>query len=385
MSVTEVSYEGPISRVMNSLKGVVVGLLFVVAAPVGLWFNEKNAVETAAALTEGAGKVVTVPNKPKDPSTSPKLVHTTGKAETKETLKDPDFGLSVTAIRLEREVEMYQWKEEKHTKTSDTVGGSKKTETTYTYKLVWDDDEINSSAFKDKDPKYRNPPMALKGMKFYATDVTLGDYKLSRSLISMISNETHLPVTEAMTATFPDELRAQYKAANGILQSGNPSSPKVGDLKVKFTVVNNQDVSLVSSLNNGEFSPWKASNGKEIELLECGTHDAAAMFEHAQSMNAMMTWIFRFVGFIVMWIGVSLIVSPLEEFARAIPLFGMLLGGAVGFGVGLFAFVVSVFATGVIIAIAWFAARPMLSIGLMVAVLGITFAMRGMFGKKKVA
>ena len=99
----------------------------------------------------------------------------------------------------------------------------------------------------------------------------------------------------------------------------------------------------------------------------------------------MMTWIFRFLGFIVMWIGISMIVSPLEEFARAIPLFGMLLGGAVGFGVGLFAFVVSVFATGVIIAIAWFAARPMLSIGLMVAVLGITFAMRSMFGKKKVA
>ena len=144
-----------------------------------------------------------------------------------------------------------------------------------------------------------------------------------------------------------------------------------------------QDVSIVSSSMNNSFQPWKASNGKDIQLLQEGTHDSKAMFEKAQSDNVMMTWIFRLLGFIVMWIGVSMIVSPIEEFARAIPLFGMLLGGAVGFGVGLFAFVVAAFATAVIIAIAWFAARPLLSIGLMVGVLGLLFAARSMRGGKK--
>ena len=370
---------------MNSLKGVIVGLLFIVLAPVGLWFNEKNAVETAAALTEGAGKVVHVEEAKKDPTTTPKLVHVWGKADTKDTLKDPDFGVSAVAIKLERHVEMYQWKQEKHERTEDTVGGSKKTITTYTYKLVWDDDEINSSEFNDKDPKYRNPPMAMKKMTFKSQNVTLGDYKLSESLIDMINNSQQLSITEVMTNSFPDELKAKYKAANGILQSGTPGNPQVGDLKITFKVTNPQDVSLVSCTMNGEFTPYKASNGHEVQLLECGKFDAPMMFQHAQDANAMMTWIFRLLGFVVMWIGISLIIAPIREFAGAIPLFGMLLGGAVGFGVGIFGFVVAAFATSLVIAVAWLAVRPMLSIGLMVAVLGLTFAMRGMFGKKKTA
>lgn len=378
-SYSEVSYQSPFARIAESFKGVIVGLLFCVLAPVGLWFNEKNAVDTAAALHEGAAKVESVPATNRDSSGTPKLIHVTGMAVTPDTLTDPDFGVNANALKLERKVEMYQWKEEKHSKSTDTVSGSKKTETKYEYKKVWDDEEIKSEDFKIKEG-HRNPPMSLRSIELIAGDVKLGEFKVNQELVKMIDKSTPLAVTVEMTRSIPPQLQEKYKPANGQLQSGNLSSPVIGDLRVAFHVTNQQEISIVANSANNEFSQYKASNGKSFWLLEEGVVDAPVMFQNAQDMNAMLTWIFRLLGFIVMWIGVSLVVSPISEIARSVPLFGMLLGGAVGAGVGFFAFVVAAFATSVVIAIAWFAARPLLSIGLMVGVLALIFAARKLRG-----
>ena len=47
------------------------------------------------------------------PEQNGKLVHLTGQATTQETLKDKDFAVSRLALRLNRQVEMYQWVERK--------------------------------------------------------------------------------------------------------------------------------------------------------------------------------------------------------------------------------------------------------------------------------
>lgn len=378
-SFSETTYQSPFSRIAESFKGVIVGLLFCVAAPIGLYINEKNSVETAAALSEGASRVVTVQSSAKDASTTPRLIHTTGKATTSETLTDPDFGIFANAIKLSREVEMYQWNEEKESKSSDTVGGSKKTETRYEYRKGWHSRAIDSQKFKVP-AGHTNPAMGLQSLERVATDVRVGEFKLSAELIAKISEETPLPITADHVKSFPPPLNYRYKPLNGGLQSGSASDPVVGDMKVKFTVTNPQDVSIAAASLNGGLSAWKASNGKDVSLLYAGTLDAHAVFERAQGDNVTMTWIFRLVGFVVMWIGVSLVMGPISTIARSIPLFGMLVGGAVGAGVGLFAFVVAAFATSVVIAIAWFAVRPVLSIGLVVGVLAMTFALRSMRG-----
>src|SRR4051794_22896985 len=123
MAYTESTSHSWGSRLIESIKGVLVGvLLFVVSFPLLFW-NEGRAVRTDKSLTEGMGKVVTTSSERVDSALEAKLVHTTGTADTTETLHDPDFGVSVGAIKLAREAEMFQWEETKKSETRKKLGG----------------------------------------------------------------------------------------------------------------------------------------------------------------------------------------------------------------------------------------------------------------------
>ncbi len=79
-----------------------------------------------------------------------KLIHLSGVASTKDMLSDPDFSLSIPAIKLERKIETYQWKEDSKEETKDNYGGSQTTTTTYTYTKDWDQEMIKSSDFHEQ-------------------------------------------------------------------------------------------------------------------------------------------------------------------------------------------------------------------------------------------
>jgi hypothetical protein len=85
-----------------------------------------------------------------------------------------------------------------------------------------------------------------------------------------------------------------------------------------------------------------------------------------------LTWILRGVGFVVMLIGFCLIGGPLAALAAVIPF----LEGVVDVGVFLVAFMVSVPLSLFIIAMAWFAHRPLLSGVLVAAGIGAAVLIR---------
>ena len=122
-SYREVTSQGWFSRIFDSIKSVLVGLLlFVVSFPLLFW-NEGRAVETAKSLQEGAKTVVSVSADAVDQGNAGKLVHMSGQATPTETLEDPDFGVSASVIRLVRKAEMFQWEEEKKSETKTKLGG----------------------------------------------------------------------------------------------------------------------------------------------------------------------------------------------------------------------------------------------------------------------
>ena len=65
-------------------------------------------MERYKTLKEGAGAVVTIDSGRVDPSHEGRLVHLTGFARTEDQPADREFGVSVHALKLIREVEMYQ-------------------------------------------------------------------------------------------------------------------------------------------------------------------------------------------------------------------------------------------------------------------------------------
>ena len=144
-------------RLGSSFKGVLAGLaLFIAGFPI-LFYNEGRAVDTAKRLKEGAGAVVDVSAEKVDAENEGKLVHVTGKADTKDVLSDEAFGVSATALRLIRTVEVYQTVE--HSETKREKRGDKTIEkTTYTYSNEWCDKPVDSSQYHDASKRAANPP-----------------------------------------------------------------------------------------------------------------------------------------------------------------------------------------------------------------------------------
>ena len=145
-----VQTQGYGSRLVESIKGVLFGVvLFAISFPL-LWWNEGRAVQTARSLEEGATSVVSVTGLV--PSNEGKLVHFSGQATTAETLADHELGVTALALRMQRNVEMYQWYEK--SESHENTGGSKTT--VYTYDKKWSPSLIRSTDFKESG--HDNPP-----------------------------------------------------------------------------------------------------------------------------------------------------------------------------------------------------------------------------------
>ncbi|MGE9268261.1 MAG: TMEM43 family protein, partial [Verrucomicrobiales bacterium] len=147
-SFTQTTSTGWFSRIGNSFKGILVGIIAILVSFVLLWWNEGRAVETRKTLDEGA-KDYTVASADKvDPALENKLVYLSGEAKGEETLRDPDFQIAAQALVLRREVEMYQWTEQSKTTTEKKLGGSEEKTTTYSYETAWKSGHVDSTKFK---------------------------------------------------------------------------------------------------------------------------------------------------------------------------------------------------------------------------------------------
>lgn len=375
---SEVSSQGWFSRIGNSIKGILVGAVLFLASFALLWWNEGRAVDTAKMLAEGKGAFVSVANDKVDPANEGKLIHVNGKATTTETVSDPQFKVSAPALKLKRLVEMYQWKEETKKETKKKLGGGEETITTYDYKKDWDDEAIDSADFRHPEGHQNPGALPFPSETYAAQKITLGAFTLSPSLAGSINAWEALPVTAPAVAggEAPEGIRP---AGGGYYKGADPANPQVGDVRVSFKVVKPADVSVVSKQAGESFVPYVASNGKALEMLDLGLKSGEQMFAEAEAANATLTWILRFVGWLAMAIGISMVFSPLAVVADVIPF----LGDMLGLGIAIFAGLVAAVLSLITIAIAWFFYRPVLGVALLLAAVALVVWLKRA-GHKKV-
>jgi hypothetical protein len=355
------------SRIAESIKSVLFGLiLFVAAFPILFW-NEGRAVKTARSLEEGAGSVVSVAPDSVVAANEGKLVHVTGPVATDGPVADDELGVQADGVKLLRKAEMYQWKEEKRSETRKKLGGGEETRTTYEYKKSWASEPVDSSAFQIP-AGHENPgDFPVPSQTFVADPVRLGAFLLSEEQLDKLNQAQDLPVDAAALDSLPDQMREGAQVHNGAFYLGSdPAAPEIGDVRISFQVVKPSTVSTVAVQSGSSFAPYAAEAGDTVLLVEEGNHTADEMFKAAQSANSVVTWILRGGGFFAMFLGLFLCFRPIAVLGDVVPMFGSLLGA----GVGLFAFLVSAVLSFTTIAVAWITVRPLLGITLLVLAAG---------------
>ena len=380
-SFTETTSESWFGRLGNSIKSVLFGfVLFIAAFPV-LWMNEGCSARTAAGLYEFKKLVVTVPADKVAQANDKKPVHVTAKATTEETLTDAEFEISAEkAIHLQREVEMFQWVEHKDEDKKKKVGGGTETVTTYDYKKEWSTSTEDSSNFKVSEG-HENPDMPIHGTHQTAEVVKFGAFTLPGGLKTDLNNYEKLPAEKA-PANLPEAIATRTVYTNdGIFYIGDdPSNPQIGDLRISFNVVKPADASVAAQQVGDSFEPWKSKTDTEIYRLMYGTKSSDEMVQQMLSENSMMTWIFRFVGFLMMTFGIAAIFNPLVVVADVIPILGDFLQG----GILLFAGVIGAALSMITIGIAWLFYRPLYGIIFIIVAVALIVGLRFMLaGKRK--
>jgi hypothetical protein len=357
---TEVTHTGWLQRIMGSFTGAVFGVLIFLGSFVLLYWNEGRLDISTVAKT-----AVEVPANQPAPAQVGKLVAVTGALTTDETLGDAYFAPG-NYVAVRREAQMFAWDEESRTETKTNAGGSETKVTTYSYSTRWTSSPENSSSFKRGG--HHNPQMAVKGETLRAKEAVVGAFGLEMA-------DVDLPAFKSVTL---DEANTRSGRVSGdyLYLNDRPSSPRVGDIRLSYDVVpSGQKVTLFGQLDAADHvTTYTHKSGDTLYRAVNGTKADAVETMHGE--HVMMTWILRAVGFGMMWMGLAMVLEPINVFLDVLPFLGGLGRGLTGFGTFLVAALLSV--VTVIVSIVFHNLFAMIAIGIAtVAVGAVLFSKKG--------
>jgi hypothetical protein len=309
VTVTRTSWLG---NIMNSFVGVLFGIiLFVVAFPV-LWFNEGRTNMATVAKSSVLVDAASV-----NPQTEGQQVAVAGTLASGERLGDPPYLAAGPYIQLDRQVEMFAWVEHKETDTRKETGGSSTTTTTYTYDQQWTSSPEDSQSFEHPQG-HSNPPLPVRSATLTVSSANIGAYTINPATISLPSAQAINLNSEIVTTSGNARL-----ADNAImLGKGSSDTPRLGDVRISYSGVpaNTQAVAF-GKQQGATLVPYLTRQNDRLYRVFVNT-DREGAIQQMGTEYAVIGWVLRLVGFLLMWIGLGLCFGPITAFLDVLPFLG---------------------------------------------------------------
>ncbi|CAB9515392.1 Transmembrane protein 43 [Seminavis robusta] len=278
---------------------LLLGLICLLVGMV-LWvWSECNWYEVQSSLREGISKVISIRPDIVNPDMDRELVHVKGKLLSESMVYDNLFGIRVRGLKLERSVEMLQWVESER---EGKEGESKK----YSYSKEWRSKVVDSSKFHQQG--YNNPHwMRFEDRTFTADPIKLGAFELPKEIVDLIpwswGEQFHPELCNIPDEDLQRLARNVGNGSNRAVYIGNYTSPSVGDHRVTFKLIPEQNVSLVAQQTGSSFQKYIG----DILLLEQGEMEALAMFESAKDELTGDATALRIGGGVLVLVGLALL------------------------------------------------------------------------------
>ena len=373
---TEVTTTGYGKRVGNAFGGIIIGIVLFFASFYVLYTNEGSvdmSVIAKTAVQVDSSKEVT------DAALSGKLLATSGVLNSEETLGDDLYLKPDKYIALDREVEMYSWVEKKTEHRTTNTGGSETTTTDYDYVKEWTSNPESSSGFRYPEG-HQNPTLDLKGTEKRVSNATVGIFGVEMGSVTLPSltkitlnaentllataNATIEPIPPVMSPSVAAPTPAASAPANPVTTpavgapapaqqpvnsaptlaggeyiylnkyaGGSYQMPAVGDVRVSYnTLKSGANVTIFGKLNGKTFGSYLDPDNNRLFQIFAGTREDAIASLHQSYV--MWIWIWRLIGFVMMWAGLGSVLAPLNVILDFLPMLGGLsrsLTGAITF------------------------------------------------------
>lgn len=346
--------------------GILGGLLLLIVGASLLWTNEGRTVKNQNAIEEANNSYITIKNHKINSNNDGKLVVTEGKlsADSSNELVDNIFGIRIYAIKMKRVVEIYQWKETCETKNKKTKCN---------YEKIWSDKLIDSSNFKESN--HDNPTKALYDSEEYISEnVKLGEFKLPEELVKSLRYDKKKTNSELISEynNSKEDIRVDGK----YLTNSKDDKIEIGDVRISYEYTSPKIVSIMAVQKDDTFEAFTSKKGVDIYEIVEGNKTGTQILEIMTKSNNRIKWLQRILGTFVIILSIRLCISSISKIFNKIPILGsianvgtILVSTMLGFGISL-----------IIIAIAWFRFRPVLSIVLIVVAIVLIILLK--FSKK---
>ena len=358
------------SRIGKSIGGVVMGVAMFFGAFGLLYWNEGRVDMSTIAKT-----AVEMPstNAVVGADFQGKFVSTSGVVTSNEKLGDGLFVVEGDYLAIDRTVEMYAWIEEKKENTEKNTGGSETTTTTYTYKMGWTADPMQTEEMAHPE-EHENPAMAFNSDRATVADLHVGDVAVNGDVtlppttaLSLQKDTVSLLKTDTMTAEYV------FRGAGTLAQ------PKLGDMRVKFAVLKpGFSGTVFGTMSGSMIEEYADEEGNSLFRLFEGSRAGAIATLHNE--HVVIGWVLRVVGFLLMWLGLVGILGPLSTILDVLPF----LGGASRFVVSLVTFPVALVLSVVTILVSMILHSVIALIVAVVVLIGVAMVVAKRFSNKAV-
>ncbi len=305
----------------NPLTGILGGaLLFLCAFPV-LYFNE--AQENLSKVAEQAIAYSI-------DETSSYLGYTVGTFEATNKANDPLLTREFVAVS--RTVEMYGYIETQSTTTTNS-GNTQSTlnsEIRYTYSKAWLTNPGKTTSWRGRTSDFpRDLPI-----NYNTWIVNLPQPQTSTSTGLSINNipvdGTNLDLSASNDLSVTQDMIANnsYTVVLNDLYFTNQerfdlSTPLIGDVRISFTVIEFDDQGLLlGNIDNNQFSAFTTDGGNIMYRFFNGESTIENVVSQLQTEYQLTIWIFRVVGFLMLFVGLLLSFKPISTLFNFIPIFG---------------------------------------------------------------
>jgi hypothetical protein len=361
---TETTNVGYGSRIMSAIVGVPIGLLLIFGSCALLYWNEGRT-----DYSKIAKKSVPVQAQQVDQSQNGKFVSVTGSVEGQQ-ISDGTYLKPGSYVAVQRIAEEYAWVEKSESSSNSNTGGSQTNTTTYTYSQQWVNNPEDSSRFHHPEG-HQNLPKQVSDSSVQAKSGKVGAYSFDPQTIKLpslkdvqLSTENTIlpsavvapkptvppappsaapgavvPVVPAAAAPAASQVSAIRLASAQYLYSGSTSlaSPQLGDERVSFKALpSGTNVTIFGQSNNGTLAAYTDPNNHTLYRLLDGDRQTAIATMHNQYQTT--AWILRAVGIGLIWIGLMMLLAPLDVLLDFLPIAGSIgraLSGIITFPIAL--------------------------------------------------
>ena len=101
------------------------------------------------------------------------------------------------------------------------------------------------------------------------------------------------------------------------------TKPVIGDVRISFTVIEFDDQGLLlGNIDNNQFSAFTTDGGNIMYRFFNGESTIENVVSQLQTEYQLTIWIFRVVGFLMLFVGLLLSFKPISTLFNFIPIFG---------------------------------------------------------------